>query len=309
MLKKSILTVLAAAVVVPTMAFAGVGSGKSVKESKELVEECKESWISGDLGVNIVSQYVSRGLVFENQSGIIQPYADIYFKLYEGEGFLNQISLNLGIWNSFHSRRTDNGNASGVSSSTTGGWYEFDFTAGVAFTFAKYFTFTPSYYAFLSPSDAFATFEGINLKLAIDDSEWLGAFSLKPTVQVLFELENKAGSGVDKGVYYELAIAPALPAFGPLTISFPFVVGFGSNNFYAQADGLGFASGGIQAAVALSFIPEKFGTWTATAGATYYYLDASLEDFNSGVDAAGVRRIRNGREYEVVFNGGLMVAF
>src|SRR4051812_16446544 len=132
-------------------------AGQEVKETKEVVEKCKESCITGDLGVNIVSQYISRGVIFENQGGIIEPYADLYFKLYEGEGFMNKVSLNLGIWNSFHSYKTDAGLYSGThvtdvttyktddgfngteihekhhgvstqKASSTRAWYEFDFT-------------------------------------------------------------------------------------------------------------------------------------------------------------------------------------
>src|SRR4051812_15037640 len=78
--------------IIPAVSFAGTPS----KEVKEVVEKCKESCITGDLGVNVVSLYASRGVVFENQGAIIQPYADIYFKVYEGEGFLNKVSVNLG---------------------------------------------------------------------------------------------------------------------------------------------------------------------------------------------------------------------
>jgi hypothetical protein len=302
MVRKHTLAILGVALAFPCAATAGttVASGK---EAKPMVEECKESWISGDIGVNVVSQYVSRGVFFENSGGIIQPYADIFIKVYEGDGFLNKITLNIGTWNSFHTARTDNGLASGTPSSTTGQWYESDFTFGTSITFAKYFTFTPSYYVFLSPNDGFATFEGVNLKLAIDDSEWLGAFSLKPTFQVLFELDNKAGSGADQGIYYEVAIAPSLPAFGPVTVSFPITAGFGSDDFYAD-DGFGYLSAGVVAAWSLGFIPEELGAWTVTAGATYYYLDAGLEDFNTGPD-----RIRNPSHHEWVFSGGLMIAF
>ena len=190
-------------------------AGKEIKETEEpkaVVEKSKESCITGDIGITVVSQYVSRGVIFENQGGIVQPYADLYFKLYEGEGFFNKISLNLGIWNSFHSRKTDAGAVAAAhpgSVSSTRSWYEFDFTAGVSFTFAKYFTLTPSYYTFLSPNDGFSTFQGLNLKLAFDDTDLLGAFALHPYVQVLFELENKAGTGADEGVYYEVGIAPS----------------------------------------------------------------------------------------------------
>lgn len=310
MVKSSIL--IAGILALPTLSFAG--TQMAGKESKDVVEAVKESCITGDLGINVVSQYVSRGVIFENQGGIIQPYADLYFKLYEGEGFLNKISLNLGIWNSFHSRKTDAGLVNGAGTSSTRSWYEFDFTAGVSFTFAKNFTLTPSYFTFLSPNDGFSTFQGVNVKLAYDDTDLLGAFALHPYVQVLWEAENKAGTGADEGFYYEVGIAPSFAA-GPVTVSFPITAGFGSNDFYGslnQSTGqiedetFGFVSGGVALSYALAFIPECYGTWTASANATYYYLGDGTKDFNTA-PRGGV--VRDDDEHEVVFGGGLVVAF
>ncbi|MEA3211912.1 MAG: hypothetical protein QOE70_4969 [Chthoniobacter sp.] len=291
-------------------------AGQEIKETKEVkpvIEQCKEHWITGDLGVNVVSQYISRGVIFENQGGIIEPYADLYFKLYESDAFLNKVSLNLGIWNSFHSRHTDAGLASGASTSSTRSWYEFDFTAGVSFTFAKNFTFTPSYYTFLSPNDGFSTFQGVNGKFAYDDTDLLGKFALHPYVQVLFELENKAGTGGDEGIYYEVGIAPSAP-LGPVTLTFPITAGFGSDSFYGslasdghiQNEEFGYVTGGVTASYPLAFIPEKLGTWTVSAGYAYYYLGDGTADFNTEQRGGAVR---DGKRNEHVFSGGLMVAF
>jgi hypothetical protein len=305
----------AGALLLPTLSWAG--TEVAYKESKPVVEVEEESRISGDLGINVVSQYVSRGLVLENQGAIIQPYADLYFKVYEGEGFLNAVQINLGIWNSFHDQKTDAGVASGSGSSTTRSWYEFDFTAGVSFTFAKNFTFTPSYFTFLSPNDGFSTFQGLNLKLAYDDSSlWGGKFALNPYVQVLFELENKAGSGADEGVYYEVGIAPSFPV-GPLTVTLPVTAGFGSNDFYGSLnestgaiddEAFGFVSGGVNLAYDLAFIPKSYGSWTVTAGYTYYYLGDGASDFNTP-QRGGAVRSSEGDEHEHVFSAGLVVAF
>lgn len=295
-------------------------AGTETKEMKEIIEKCKESCITGDIGVNIVSQYISRGVIFENQGGIIQPFADLYFKLYESEGFLNSVSLNLGIWNSFHSRKTDAGAYTGFpggtstqNNSSTRGWYEFDFTAGVSFTFAKNFTFTPSYYTFLSPNDGFSTFQGLNVALGYDTTDLLG-FNLAPKVQVLFELENKAGTGGDEGVYYEVSIAPSIPV-GPATLTFPIAAGFGSHDFYGslnESDGtirdeaFGFFTGGVVASYTLAFIPECYGTWTVNAGYAYYLLGDGTDDFNTAKRGGAVR---DTNDDEHVFSGGLMVAF
>jgi hypothetical protein len=293
-------------------------AGTEAKETKAVVEKAKESCITGDLGVNIVSEYISHGFVYENQGGIIQPYADLYIRLYQGDGFLNKVTLNLGIWDSFQSRKTDAGIADDVGiarhhGSTTDAWYEQDFTPGVSFTFAKNFTFTPSYYAYLSPSDAFLTFQGLNLKLAYDDTDLLGKFALHPYVNVLFELENKVGLGPDEGVYYEVGIAPSCPV-GPVTLSVPLTVAFGSNGFYGSVEDngslhnepFGFFSAGLNASYAMKFIPECYGTWALTASYTYYYLGNGTVDFNTD-RAGGDIRDRNHNEH--VFSGGVAVAF
>jgi hypothetical protein len=324
MTKHSIATIcaLAAGVLIPSLSWAGTEIAPAGKEVKNVIEQTeKESCISGDIGINVVSQYVSRGVIFENQGAILQPYADLYFKLYEGEGFLNKVQINLGIWNSFHEEKTDAGIAdgspgSGRGGSTTDSWYEFDFTAGISFTFAKNWTFTPSYYTFLSPNDGFSTFQGLNLKLAYDDTDLLGKFALHPYVQVLFELENKAGTGADEGVYYEVGIAPSFPV-GPLTVTLPVTAGFGSNDFYGslnESTGLieneefGFVSGGVNLSYNLTFIPECYGTWTVSAGYTYYHLGEGTRDFNTP-QRGGAVRSSEGDENEHVFSAGLVVAF
>ncbi|MCE9609969.1 MAG: hypothetical protein K8R23_07140 [Chthoniobacter sp.] len=297
---------------IPALCLAGTAAPG--KETKAVKESIKESCITGDLGINIVSQYASRGVIFENQSAILQPYADLYFKLYEGTGFFNKISLNLGIWNSFHSRKTDAGAVFGGGGSTTNSWYEFDFTAGVAFTFAKNFTFTPSYYMFLSPNDGFSTFEGLNLALTYDDTDLLGKFALHPHVTVMFELQNKAGTGKEEGVYYEVGIAPSVPA-GPVTFTFPITAGFGSGDFYGSLntakgtldnEAFGYVSAGVTASYAMKFVPECYGAWTATAGYTYYYLGEGTSDFNTAPRGGAVR---DENHNEHIFSGGLSVAF
>ncbi len=78
----------------PTLSFAGK---EIVSKDKNPVEVVKESCITGDIGVNVVSQYISRGLIFENQGAIIEPYADLYFRIYKGDGFINKVSVNIGI--------------------------------------------------------------------------------------------------------------------------------------------------------------------------------------------------------------------
>ena len=266
-------------------------AGPSGKETKAVIEKCKESCITGDIGLDVYSKYVFHGLTLENQGAIIQPYADLSFRLYQGEGALNEVSLNVGIWNSFHSNHT-------VASSTRG-WYEFDFLAGMSFTFAKNLTFTPTYVLYSSPGDYFADSHNLRLQLGYDDKDLLGAFSLQPYFLVEIELEGKGGNGVDQGVYYEVGIAPSV-AVGPVSLSFPIKAGFGSSDYYAGDSGYGFFSAGLAASYTLTCVPECYGEWTVTAGATY---------FNYGDPGKSADAIKGDNSNDVVFNGGLKVAF
>jgi len=281
---------------VPALSMAGTEMKES-KEVKATVETPKESWITGDLGVAVVSEYISRGLVLENQGVIAQPYLDLYFKLYEGEGFINKVTLNLGIWSSIHDHRqpTISGGAS-----TTDAWYEFDYTPGISVQFAKRFTLTTSYFEFDSPADKFSTARSINFNLAFDDSDFLGAFALHPHVAVLWELDAPGAAGLlEDGWYYEIGIAPS-HTFGPVTVTIPVTVGLGNKEFYA-GDTNGYTAAGITLSTPLSFIPEKWGAWTFTAGYTYYNLGDNLQAFAEGQ--------ANGKETQHVFSGSIGLTF
>lgn len=251
------------------------GTGTAAKETKVIKEAIKESCITGDIGLAVVSEYVSRGVVNENQGFIAQPYLDLYFKLYEGTGFLNKVSLNAGLWSSLHSAHT----AATPGTSLTA-WYEFDWTVGLAITFAKNFTLTPSWYDFDFVSSG-GRAGSLSLNLAYDDTDLLGAFALHPHVNVIKNMiGNLAGvPGGALGWYYEVGIAPGF-VIGkggtyPLTVTIPLTAGLGSDTY--AGDDYGFFSAGITASVPLAFVPSCYGSWTYTTGFTY---------INQGTNAA-----------------------
>ncbi len=279
---------VAAMLAIPAVSFAGIGA--PAKEAVTVIEKVKESCISGDLGIDVYSQYVFHGLVLENQGAILQPYANFYFKVYEGDGFLNQIDVVLGVWNSFHSNHP--------SLSTTRSWYEFDFLAGFNFNFAKNFTISPIYVAYTSPGDYFNTAHVLQVRFAYNDGDLLGAFALNPYVMAEFELDGKAGNGTDEGIYYEVGIAPGT-TLGPIAVSFPIKAGFGSNDYFANDENYGFFAAGVALGYQLP-MPECLGTWTASANATYYH-------FGDAGDDATI--IKNSDDHAFVFGGGVRVEF
>lgn len=278
-------------------------AGTEVAASKNVVEETKKSFITGDLGVTVVSEYISRGLVLENQGAIAQPYLDIYFKMYEGTGFINSVTAQLGFWSSIHSHVQPQG-----STDTTRNWYEFDWTPTISVAFAKNFTFSLAYLEFDSPASAFDTARSINGTLSYNDSDLLGAFALHPHVSVLRELAAPGFAGLSgQGWYYEVGVAPSYTVASkstyPVTFTVPVTAGFGSHHFYA-GNGFGYVSTGLNASVPLAFIPSGYGTWTATAGYTYYYLGTNASNIT---DAEGRNAISSRDQH--VFSGAIGMTF
>jgi len=74
--------------------------------------------------VNVVSSDYSRGVVNVDHSASIQPYLNLNFKAYEGDGFINKAVVSLGLWNSY----SQQGALFNKPGSTTKSWYESDIT-------------------------------------------------------------------------------------------------------------------------------------------------------------------------------------
>jgi hypothetical protein len=213
--------------------------GKDVKESKEIKQQVKESCITGDLGVTFVSNYISRGILEVNQGVIAQPYLDLYFKLYEGTGFINKVVFNLGIWSSINSHVEPPGNTATVRN-----WFEFDYFGGIGVTMAKNFTATLNYVELDSPASSFDTSRNLQLALTYDDTDLLGKFALHPHFTVLSELNAPGFAGLEgHGWYFELGVAPSYTA-GPVTFSLPLTLGLGDHRFYG-GPAYGYFSAGL----------------------------------------------------------------
>jgi len=293
MTKKSVAQICAVAAVValPTLSWAGTAS-KSSSAAPAAAPKLQESAISGDIGLNVVTTYYYHGVMQQKHSASFQPYADINFKAFEGDGFLNKATVNIGFWNSLTNPATsplgDNKWKSPKS------WVESDFTPGVSLTFGKV-TLTESYQFMFFPNGSVSeTSESIISKLAFDDSDILGPLALHPSISNQHEVSGKAANGTAgrRGDYWEAAVAPSVAA-GPVTVTFPVTLGFGSSKYYAK-DGYGYLSAGVNLGYTIP-MPKQYGVWTATLGGTYYNLNK--ETVGSTTDS------------DVVGNVGLGVAF
>ena len=235
------------------------------------------------LNLDFTNAYFYRGIRQQDKGPIVQPAARLTTRLVDDaelklDGFL-------GTWNSFGP------NGGTQTGALVEDWYESDLYAGFTLTHGK-FSLTTSYTFLTSPSDAFQTVEELGFTLALDDSEWLKEWSLKPYATLAFETGSNGsdGANLNNGVYLELGIAPGFSfdvGKTPVTVTFPASVGLSLADYYQDAGGsdesFGFAQFGAKASIPLGD-PGRFATWTLNAGVSVLFLGDHTQDFNNGDD-------------------------
>jgi len=241
--------------------------------------------LSLTLNNDFTTAYFFRGLMNERKGFIWQPALVLALNIYEGDDGLASVDLGFGIWNSIHSEETL---ADGAGPEAI---YETDYYPSITFSWEGGLDTSLIYYFYTSPNGAFNTVEQIDLVLAYDDSELLGAFAMEPTATLSFEVKNSS-FGDREGGYFELAGAPGfdVPMAGdesgsyPIELSFPILLGLSMYDYYEDDAGddetFGYVSVGADASVPLAFIPEDYGSWSATAGVDVYFLGNHAEDAN-----------------------------
>ena len=233
-------------------------------------------------GVDITTAYFFRGILQERNGFIIQPYGEMGINLHKAEGEFSGLSLFGGFWNSIHSEGTN------ASAQELDVLYEQDWYGGLQLQmFDNKVTSRAFYIAYTSPSDAFKTVQEVDLSAALDDSEWLGAFAMKPSILFGFETENSA-MGTERGQYMEIGIAPGFNIVDsetmPLTLTFPNKVGMSLDDYYEVTDDnedfFGYYSTGVKLSFPLTFIPEDYGAWSASGGVQLMVLGSNTRQLN-----------------------------
>jgi hypothetical protein len=249
-------------------------------------------------GADVTTAYFFRGIRQARRGLIAQPWGEAGLQLYEGEGAISSFTLLGGVWASFQSEHAP-------GSESPRAFYELDVYGGATVGLGQYLELGASYVAYLSPADAFETVQEVDLSLALDDADLLGAFAVHPYLLGAFEAEGSR-LGPDRGNYVELGVEPGfeLPTVPhyPLAVSFPLTLGLGLDGYYQRPNGtdgetFGYVSGGLSGSVPLAFLPDALGAWSATAGIQVLGL-------------GGVTRAANGGENPwVVGTWGLALAY
>jgi hypothetical protein len=242
----------------------------------QAAEEPAPKRVTTTAGFDFASAYMFRGIYQEDSGVIVPPFADVGVLLYQGDGALNSVNVNGGIWNSLHSGPSGN---SGKGSP----WYEADYYGAVTFTFGKW---KPGalFTSYTSPNDAFRSVHELAAVLAYDDSA--SPFPLSPKVTLAFELKGQADGGAKQGTYLELGIRPVLRAIDharyPLSIAIPVKVGLSVKDYYEGPTGsnnFGYFDTGVIASVPLAFIPGPTA-WEVHGGVDFLLLGDNLRLLN-----------------------------
>jgi hypothetical protein len=238
--------------------------------------------VAFSFGLDFTTAYFFRGILQERDGLIVQPYGEINYSLVsKEEGCLTGFTLIGGMWNSVHSEATLE------SGSGPGNWYEADVYAGLKWTFLGKVDFKTLYIAYTYPNGSFQTVQELDYTVGLNDSEWLGAFALYPSFTVAQELDGTA-LGEDSGWYGEFNIRPTFTIVEsddyPVSLALPMQVGLSFDDYYEAGleddDKFGFFKAGAVFSVPLAFMPEEYGSWSASAGASIYAFGSNLKEFN-----------------------------
>lgn len=239
------------------------------------------SAISVQLNLDFTNAYFYRGIRQQDKGLIVQPAARLTARLVDEDAL--KLDGFIGTWNSFGR------NGGTQTGSLIEDWYESDLYAGFTLTRGA-LSFTTSYTFLTSPSGGFQTVQELGFTLALDDSEWLKAWALKPYATLVLETGSNGSDSpdLDNGTYLELGIAPGFSfdvGETSVTLTFPASVGLSLADYYQDAGGgndtFGFAQVGAKASIPLGK-PGRFGTWTLNAGVSVLFLGDHTKAFNNG---------------------------
>lgn len=249
------------------------------------------------VGNDITTAYFSRGTLIENAGFIDQPYAQVTLDAWKAESFT--LSPFIGVWNSFHSIRT----AATTTQHFIDAWYESDPYAGVQLVYGQW-TGSVSYYFLNAPNGGWGSSEELWLNASYDDSELLGAWSMKPGLTLVFETGQNSAHAPNNGDYLQLDLSPGVAwegsPIGQVDFTFPVQVGVGLSDFYEDVNGdaefFGFASVGAKAAFKLP-VHRDLGVWTMNVGGNVIFLGNHNTDYNNNTSVAFVGTLGLSIEY------------
>lgn len=260
---------------------------------------------SGVFKLDFKSQYISFGVVLQDEGLTIQPMLALRYTFFDKaldnseNSFVNNVTGFISSWN-------DISNNKDLSSPTSPYRYytEADLVTGVSATFKDRFNLTTSLTELHSPAGAFGPGAFLKAVLSMDDTGMIAEnFALKPQFLLIYEIPWVSQIGLQPDAFlFEPGLTPTY-TFGagsnfPVTLSLPLRVGIG-NKFYDGED-YGFFSVGPEVTVPIAGLSTETIKTYANVGYTYINLGATTRSFILNDD---------GSSHKHVYNFGLMTTF
>ena len=238
--------------------------------------------ISLNFGVDWASAYYFRGIAQEQSGANFQPYGSLSFKLIENAGPLTALTATPGTWNNWHA-----GGGTLVDPVDPKFWYESDLYFTLAATLWENVTIGLTYTAYTSPNDSFRAVQELALGVSLNDSKWLGAFALNPSLLVAGEVDGQADAGRPTACTCNSASTPGTlwrrraltPDDQP-----PGHAGAQRGHYYefgtTKNPVFGYVQFGPVFSVPVAFIPKSYGTWTVKGAVEFLFLGETLKPLN-----------------------------
>jgi hypothetical protein len=246
------------------------------------------------------NEYVTpRGMLVRDQGLTVQPLFLGFVSLYQGDSYINSVTLIPGVWNDLGTHAISV--HAPYNSQPTTPWSEIDPIAGIEIGFAKHLTLDVTYTAFVEQILDIGTSQHLDTKLSFDDSSYFKGFGLHPYLEFWQELDGKAtdadvpynvfknkGSGPGSSYYFEVGLDPTytFKTLGGLKVEAPIDVQLPSSDFYGEyyssASTVGLFDVGLKGTVPMNFMPQGYGHWSFHAGFKYmYFVDDNLYNLNT----------------------------
>jgi uncharacterized protein (TIGR02001 family) len=220
-------------------------------------------------GIDVVNRYMFRGIRQNSEGMATWPWFDFGVTAFEGDGGLKKVGINVGTWNSAHSK--------------PGSWYESDVYATLGLGFGGGVSIGTTYTSYTSPDDLFTHVKELAVKLSVDDSAYLGAGALKPYALFAAELSTEPGmyqadGGLKGGKYLELGVAPGYSG-SKASLAIPLKVGLSVGDYY-ELNGVDNKFGFFSAA---GIVTVPMGShWNVHGGVEVQALGDTTEALNGG---------------------------
>lgn len=228
----------------------------------------EKSPFSVAMDISAQSHFISYGSDVWGGGGKISPLSDastVNTNMTISVGITDELSAYLNVWGDLNNNAPDSIGAN---------IQEIDVNVGLTYEMDAW-SFTLAHGTWIYGGDEEKIIDFI---VAYEDGDQITKsedWSLNPSVVFHWRYDEGAAGG-DTG----LAVVPGIrPSFEfqkdtkyPITLGVPVNLGLFTNDFHGGDSGYGFFSVGAVASVPLAFINDsgKYGTWTASAGATYW---------------------------------------